>query len=72
VVARRASSDAALARRFIQAKADGDLPPEIDPEALARYLCAVMQGLTVQAGNGALREDLAKLVDMTLAVWPGR
>jgi len=72
VVARRASSEAALIRRFVQARADGDLPDGIDPEALARYLCAVMQGLTVQAGSGACPDDLGKLVETALAVWPGR
>jgi AcrR family transcriptional regulator len=72
VVARRASSDAALIRRFVRAKADGDLPDGIDPEALARYLCAVMQGLTVQAGSGTSCQDLGKLVDTALTVWPGR
>jgi AcrR family transcriptional regulator len=72
VLARRASSDAALVRRFVQAKADGDLPEEIDPEALARYLGALLGGLSVQAGAGVGGEALGKLVDTALAMWPGR
>lgn len=72
VLARRASADAALIFRFVQAKADGHLPDGIDPEALARYLYAIMQGLTVQAGNGAAPQDLTQLVETALAVWPGR
>jgi AcrR family transcriptional regulator len=70
VVARRASADAALIERFAQAKAAGELPENIDPQALARYLGAIMQGLSVQAGSGATPEELGKLVDTALALWP--
>ena len=52
VLARRRSSLAALVSRFEQAKSDGDLPSTIEPEALARYLIAILQGLSVQAGSG--------------------
>jgi len=72
VVARRASSDAALLKRFEQAKQDGDLPDHIDPLGLVRYLGAVMQGMAVQAGSGASDDELERLVDTTLALWPGR
>jgi AcrR family transcriptional regulator len=70
VVARRASADAVLVERFAQAKQAGELPTNIDPQALARYLGAIMQGLSVQAGSGATAEDLAKLVETALALWP--
>jgi AcrR family transcriptional regulator len=70
VVARRASADAALIDRFAQAKAEGDLAERIDPQALARYLGAIMQGLSVQAGTGTTCEDLGKLVDTALMLWP--
>ncbi|MBV9510572.1 MAG: TetR/AcrR family transcriptional regulator, partial [Caulobacteraceae bacterium] len=43
-----------------------------DPEALARYLGAVIQGLMVQASGGVGCEKLTKLVDTALMVWPGR
>jgi AcrR family transcriptional regulator len=72
VVARRASSDAAMLRRFQKAKADGDLPDHIEPDGLMRYLTAVIQGLCVQAGSGSSPEDLRRLVDTTLELWPGR
>lgn len=72
VVARQASSHAALIARFEKAKAEGDLPADTDPEALARYLKAVLQGLTLQASSGATYDELRSLVDMTLQVWPGR
>ena len=72
VLARRAASDAALIERFKRAKAEGDLPDAVDPEALARYLGAVIQGLMVQASGGVGCEKLTKLVDTALMVWPGR
>ncbi len=72
VVARRASSDAALLRRFEQAKADGDLPAHMEPQGLVRYLIAVIQGLAIQAGSGASKDELQRLVDTTLELWPGR
>lgn len=71
VIARRASADAALVVRFQRAKAEGDLPEGIEPEALAHYLGAVIQGLCVQASNGVRHEDLRGMVETTLAIWPG-
>lgn len=72
VIARRASSDAALVQRLERARDEGDLPDTLDPAALAGYLSAVIQGMAVQAGAGASRDKLEKLVDTTLACWPGR
>ncbi|WP_205853751.1 TetR/AcrR family transcriptional regulator [Phenylobacterium deserti] len=72
VVKRRASSDAALLRRFEQAKADGDFPDHVEPAAMVSYLSAVTGGLCLQAGAGAPVEALRKLVDTTLALWPSR
>ncbi|MEN2790811.1 TetR/AcrR family transcriptional regulator [Sphingomonas oligophenolica] len=72
VVARRASSEAALIARFERAKAEGDLPDGLEPEALVRYLFALMQGLSVQAGAGATCSQLQQLVETSLSVWPTR
>ncbi len=72
VAARRASSDRAIAERFARAKAEGDLPDGMTPEALAAYMSTVMQGLSVQAGAGMDAAGLTQLVETTLALWPGR
>jgi AcrR family transcriptional regulator len=72
VLKRRASSDAALLARFERARAEGDFPPHVTPEGMKQYLSAVVQGLCIQAGNGASLADLQGLKDTTLAVWPGR
>lgn len=70
VVARRESSQAALIERFVRAKAEGDLPAHVDPKTLTTYLYALLQGMAVQAGSGASHEELGRLVDMSLALWP--
>jgi hypothetical protein len=72
VIARRASSDAALLDRFTRAKAEGDLPDTIEPDALAGYLITVIQGMAVRAGAGTPRVELERLIDTTMAVWPGK
>lgn len=70
VIARRASSAAALEHRFEQAQANGELPDGLDAAALTRYLLAIMQGLAVQAGAGATPEQLEQVVNTSLAIWP--
>jgi AcrR family transcriptional regulator len=72
VLARRASSEAALIGRFERARQEGDLPAHIDPPGLARHLSAIMQGMGVQSGGGATRADLEKLIDTSLQLWPSR
>src|SRR6185295_9403978 len=55
---RREAAIGTMRARFERAQADGDLPPDIDTDALARYLTVVGQGISVQAAGGASREDL--------------
>lgn len=70
VIARRRSSLDALIHRFEKAEAAGELPEHMNAEALAGYLVALLQGLALQAGAGASREELERLVETSLAVWP--
>lgn len=72
VMQRRASSQAALVERFEQAKRDGDLPDHVDIAGLTGYLFAIFQGMAVQAGSGATRADLERVVATSLMMWPGR
>jgi AcrR family transcriptional regulator len=72
VIARRASSEAAVIRRFERARDEGDLPANVDPAGVTRYLVAILQGMAIQAGSGASREALEQLVDTSLQVWPSR
>jgi len=70
VVQRRASSQAALIERFERARSDGDLPDHVDVAGLTSYLFALLQGMAVQAGSGASRADLERVVETSLLVWP--
>jgi len=63
---------AALIARMERGKVDGDLPDHVDVEALTGYLYALMQGMAVQAGAGATREELDRLVDTSMLMWPSR
>ena len=72
VIAKRLASSAALIERFGAARATGDLPAHVDPESLAKWLFAVMQGMAVQAGAGASRADLEQVVETSLQLWPSR
>jgi AcrR family transcriptional regulator len=70
VVKRGAVAKAALIERFERAKAEGDLPSHIDTEGLMRVLIAMLQGISVQANQGATREELDRLVESGLMLWP--
>ncbi|MBN8831771.1 MAG: TetR/AcrR family transcriptional regulator [Sphingomonadales bacterium] len=58
--------------RVTRAIEEGDFNIPVEAEAITKYLTAVLQGLAVQAGAGSTREELQRVVDTTLAVWPGR
>ncbi|MAW98870.1 TetR/AcrR family transcriptional regulator [Stakelama pacifica] len=72
VIRRRASSRAEIIARLEKGKADGDLPPDADIEALTNYMFAVLQGMAVMAGSGSSRAELEAIVTTMLANWPGR
>jgi AcrR family transcriptional regulator len=72
VIERQKSSRNLLISRLEDYQREGDLPADIEPEALARYMTAVLQGLSVQAGAGASAQELKSLVDMAMRTWPGR
>lgn len=72
VIARRESSRKALTERFEAGRTQGDFGPEIDIEGLISYLYAILQGMAVQAGSGASRSDLERVVAVALSIWPTR
>lgn len=70
VVARSNKGKQALVERFERAKAEGDLPAKVDTEGLTRVLIAILQGISVQANQGASRDELERLVDAAMLLWP--
>jgi AcrR family transcriptional regulator len=70
LISRRATGEIALRGRFERAKLEEDLPAEADPGDLARYVMAVMHGMSVQAAGGASRAELQGVIDLSLRAWP--
>lgn len=66
LAARRAQNEDQLRDRFIRAKAEGDLKPNSDPAALARYVSAVSVGMGVMASSGADRDALRQVADVAV------
>lgn len=69
---RRQSSQRALCERMQRAKDEGDLGPTTDVDGLCAYLGAILQGMSIQAGSGATKQQLQALVETSLAMWPGK
>jgi AcrR family transcriptional regulator len=66
----RAAGEAAMRRRFERAKSEGDLPANVSPADLARYIATVLYGMAVQAAGGASRSQLQRVVEMALRTLP--
>jgi AcrR family transcriptional regulator len=66
----RAAAEAAIRERFERAVAEGDLPPDVDPAALARFIWTVNLGIAVNAAGGATRRQLQEVVAVALQSWP--
>lgn len=71
LISLRVKEQDALRQRFERAKSEGDIPSSANTADLARFITAIYQGMTVQAINGASREELLRLSETALRVWPG-
>jgi AcrR family transcriptional regulator len=65
----RHQGEADLRRRIERGIAEGDLAPGIDTRRLAAFYTTVLQGLSVQARDGASRKALHGVVDDAMAAW---
>ena len=72
VLERGKGAGRALVERLERARTEGDLPASADVEGLTSFLYAIMQGMAVQAGAGATRSDLERLIDTSMAMWPSK
>lgn len=66
---RRREGLEALQGRLEQGVADGDLPRGADTVGLAAFYTAVLQGLAVQARDGASRDTLQPIIDCAVSAW---
>ncbi|MER6976452.1 TetR/AcrR family transcriptional regulator [Streptomyces carpinensis] len=67
---RRNANIAAFESRIRADVAVGELPPDTEAGALARYVGALIQGMSQQARDGASREELEALAEIAMAIWP--
>lgn len=60
----------AIERRLHDAKSNGEFARRVDLAALASYYAAVIQGMSVQAIDGASRVCLRNVAKFAMAAWP--
>ena len=70
VAARRVAGVDAFHERFDRAQLDGDMPADVDTQALASYIVALSNGISVQANSGIGRAALSRTVELALSTWP--
>ncbi|WP_329198168.1 MULTISPECIES: TetR/AcrR family transcriptional regulator [unclassified Streptomyces] len=68
---RRNENLATFESRIAADVATGALPVGTDARALARYVGAVLQGMSQQARDGAGREELEAVAETAMRAWPG-
>ncbi|WP_426244675.1 TetR/AcrR family transcriptional regulator [Nocardioides sp. LHG3406-4] len=69
LAASRLAGEKALAERLDQARAEGDLPADADPTALARFVMVVSEGQAVHAAAGATHEELHQSAAIALGAF---
>jgi AcrR family transcriptional regulator len=71
VASKRMSSVRTLRDRFQQAVKNGELPRDTDTDQLARFYGAIIQGMSIQALDGAGAKALHGIAETALKAWPG-
>ncbi|CAM3908635.1 TetR/AcrR family transcriptional regulator [Rahnella bruchi] len=68
--ARHLSQERTLFEYFEKKKESGDLKTVTDSALLAKYLACTIQGFSVQARDGASSDELNRLIDVVMKLWP--
>ncbi len=66
IVARRLATETAIRNRLQRAQAQGDLARTVSAADLARFITALVHGLSIQAASGTTRGELQTLADMAM------
>ncbi len=61
----------AMAARIRRGMKEGDVPAGTDPRRVAAFFATMLQGLSIQARDGARRAELQAVVDGAMAAWDG-
>jgi AcrR family transcriptional regulator len=70
LASRRAAGERVIRQRLESAKEDGELPANVNPADFARYVSTVLEGMSVQAAGGATRDELLRVGEMAMRLWP--
>ncbi|MCB5309694.1 TetR/AcrR family transcriptional regulator [Yersinia massiliensis] len=62
----RKTAVATFRSRIDRAIDAGEFKPDTDSEALAQYLGCIIQGMSIQARDGATKQELMAIVDMAI------
>ena len=66
----RLQGEATLRERLAQGMAEGDLAVSADLDQLAAFYTTVLEGLSIQARDGASIEKLNVIIDAAMLAWP--
>lgn len=66
---RRTESRDKIEARIKRGIAEGDVPPGADTRAAANFYMAILQGLSLQARDGADRAAMHRIVDGAMGAW---
>jgi AcrR family transcriptional regulator len=66
----REGTKKAIEEKIVVDVTAGLLPDATDAHGLATFYATVIQGMSTQAIDGASREELDRVADIALAVWP--
>jgi AcrR family transcriptional regulator len=67
----RRSTISLLQERLRRGIENGDVPPSADITAISTFFVTVLHGLSIQANDGATRDELHQVADAAIAAWDG-
>jgi AcrR family transcriptional regulator len=67
---RRNMSEERVRERIAAGIAAGELSMQTDARALAKFYATIIQGMSIQARDGATHAELDAVVDSAMAAWP--
>lgn len=62
----RKQNEAAMRKRFLQARKSGELSKDVNIDDYTRYVSTILAGLSIQAANGSTRAELKRTAQMAL------
>lgn len=70
MAARRALAEDAIRARLTRAVKEGQIAPTADTKGLGSYFATFIQGMSVQARDGASFNKLCEIISLAMKAWP--